>query len=547
MNKNKWILIGLGVAAVIAYDFYVIKPYNQKYQKHLAEQKKTEKPAVDYGQGATPATTTASTPTAEKTSALSTGESATSWNLGADKKIELVSTSSKRQVGFFADGRIGNAIFSDYIVRGSKEKIPVVVQENGFRWITNDVAVQQCLNSLSLSVVGGKTPAVFSATTSAGSCRIEYDIDAQKAGVINSKLSLNGFNGSAGELFFSGTGDPNTGLAQDHHFLTVSVAESVTHIREKDLFKETKLEGKIDWLMWGDRYFSATLLPKGEWNPTVFHKDPAGGENKIVEYGFRYPLVFKAGQASFENQIYFSTRDSDSLIVASPTLPNAVDLGFFGSIANLLLMALRFINNFVNNYGVSIVVLTLLVRLMFWPLNKKVFASGQRMKQVQPEVEKIKLKYGNDKSKAQEMQLEIWNVYKKNNVNPMGSCLPLLLQMPIFFALYGALNHSLDLYQAPFVGWITDLSSPDSFYIFPILWTLSLLAYLKINPTQPTQPGAPDMKWIMIGMNIFIGYLSKDWPSGLTLYLFVSNLVGILQQVMMLRSGKKLLPVQEGV
>jgi YidC/Oxa1 family membrane protein insertase len=184
---------------------------------------------------------------------------------------------------------------------------------------------------------------------------------------------------------------------------------------------------------------------------------------------------------------------------------------------------------------------------MFWPLNKKVFASGQRMKQVQPEVEKIKLKYGNDKSKAQEMQLEIWNVYKKNNVNPMGSCLPLLLQMPIFFALYGALNHSLDLYQAPFVGWITDLSSPDSFYIFPILWTLSLLSYFKINPRQPTQPGAPDMKWIMIGMNIFIGYLSKDWPSGLTLYLFVSNLVGILQQVMMLRSGKKLLPVQEGV
>jgi YidC/Oxa1 family membrane protein insertase len=145
------------------------------------------------------------------------------------------------------------------------------------------------------------------------------------------------------------------------------------------------------------------------------------------------------------------------------------------------------------------------------------------------------------------MNMETLALYKKHKVNPVGSCFPLLLQMPIFFGLYGALNHSLDLFQAPFFMWITDLSSRDPFFVFPALWTISLVAYVFLNPMpQNNQQGMPDMKWIMISMNIFFGYLSKDWPAGLTLYLFVSNLVGITQQMVMQRATKKLQPIQEG-
>jgi len=159
------------------------------------------------------------------------------------------------------------------------------------------------------------------------------------------------------------------------------------------------------------------------------------------------------------------------------------------------------------------------------------------MKALQPQIERIRAKYGNDKSRATEMNQELMLLYKSNKVNPVGSCLPLILQMPIFIGLYGALSHSLDLYQAPFFGWLQDLSSPDPFYVLPVLWTITLLGYTKLNPT-PAQPGMPDMKWVMIGMNIFFGFLAKDWPSGLNLYLFVSNLIGITQQFMFQRATK---------
>jgi YidC/Oxa1 family membrane protein insertase len=175
----------------------------------------------------------------------------------------------------------------------------------------------------------------------------------------------------------------------------------------------------------------------------------------------------------------------------------------------------------------------------------QVFLSGLKMKALQPQIEQLKSKYGTDKSKSDQMNRELIDLYRTNKVNPAGSCLPMLLQLPIFIGLYSALSHSIDLYQSPFYGWITDLSWKDPYYVFPALWTASLLVYVWINPQQPQQPGMPDMKWIMIGMNVFFGWLSKDWPAGLTLYLFISNLLGILQQLM-LKRGQQLKIVQEG-
>ena len=325
------------------------------------------------------------------------------------------------------------------------------------------------------------------------------------------------------------------------------VNDSKKSYRNGDLKKPTLVEGKIGWLAWGDRYFVSALVQQGSWNPFVAFRGLGGTEKEPnILHGFTFPFNGEATSAEYSLGVYFGTRDGDILEKIKPELSGAVDLGFFGFIARILLSALSAINKLFGNFGLSIIVLTLLVRLMFWPLNKKVYESGAKMKALQPEIEKLKAKYGTDKAKAQEMNVQLWNLYRQNKVNPLGSCLPLLLQMPIFFALYGALNHSLDLYQAPFAFWIQDLSSKDPFFVLPVLWTLSLLAYTKINPSQPTQPGAPDMKWIMIAMNLFIGFLSAEWPAGLTLYLFVSNVVGISQQVFMQRESRKLQPVQEG-
>jgi YidC/Oxa1 family membrane protein insertase len=553
MLKSKWFFIGISVVAIVAYDYFVVRPYGEKLKKYQESQKKSTEIV------ASPTGTQNSTnslnqgPVAEsqeKTNSVNLGangamSNSMPWNVSENTKGTRLDFSNQRSVTILEDGRIGKAQFNDFFVRGGQLKTPVVITEFGYRWSSTDSDVQNCLQNL-VSTADSQS-LTLTGKTDRGTCAIKYALDSKISGHVVSSLELNGFTNSKGDLFVSTLGEPSTGLTQDHHFLSTSINGSVSHIKDKDLFKESKFDGQVAWALWGDRYFASTLLPTGKWNPTVFHKQKDLGDKKLVEFGFRYPIALENTRAVYEVDYYFSTRDGEVLDLVRPGLSQAVELGFFGMIANILLMCLRGINVVFNNFGWSIVVLTLLVRILFWPLNKKVFASSQRMKDIQPEVEKIKNKYGNDKSKATEMQAEIWAMYKKNNVNPVGSCLPLLLQMPIFFALYGALNHSIDLYQAPFFGWISDLSSPDPFYIFPVLWTLSLLAYLKINPQQPTQPGAPDMKWIMIAMNIFIGYLSKDWPSGLTLYLFVSNLVGILQQFVMLRGGKKLQTVQEGV
>jgi YidC/Oxa1 family membrane protein insertase len=550
MLKNKWVLIGISVAALVAYDFFVLKPYNQKYQAQVKAQKDLEKsniesPSVVVSKENVQAqAVTSKAPSTPQNKSTGLNGEIKPWEQLSSDKATVLELSGQRKVTIFSDGRIGSAVFGEYFVRESAQKENVKIATKGLRWSSSDLAIQDCLNVLAASA--SEKGAVFSAQTQFGDCKIEMATSGE-TGVVENTLVLNGFAQSSGQVFLSTVENPETGLSQDHHFLTTSIGESVSFIKGDSLFEEATTEGKLDWIVWGDRYFGVSMIPVGDWNPTVFHRAREISGKKNAEFGFRYPVRLENGIASYQTQLFFSTRDPETLDAAKPGLSKAVELGFFGTIANLLMIALRNINVLFKNWGVSIVVLTLLVRLMFWPLNKKVFASSQRMKEIQPEIEKIKNKFGNDKSKAQQMQVEIWGVYKKNNVNPLGSCLPLLLQMPIFLALYGALNHSIDLYQAPFVFWLSDLSSPDKFYVLPVLWTISLIAYMKINPTQPTQPGTPDMKWIMIGMNLFIGFLSKDWPSGLTLYLLVSNLVGLLQQVMMLRSGKKLQPVQEGV
>jgi YidC/Oxa1 family membrane protein insertase len=214
-----------------------------------------------------------------------------------------------------------------------------------------------------------------------------------------------------------------------------------------------------------------------------------------------------------------------------------------------MLWSLKTLNRLFDNFGISIIALTILVRILFWPLNKKAYLSTLKMKEIQPELERIRKKFDTkDRAQVEQMNREIFALYKNKKVNPLGGCLPMLLQLPIFIGLYGALSHSIDLYQAPFFGWLQDLSLPDPYYIFPIIWTLSLLGYLAVNPQamNTNQPGMPNMKWIMIGMNLFFGFLSKDWPAGLLVYLVVSNCVGLSQQYFLMRSNTKPQLLREG-
>lgn len=446
---------------------------------------------------------------------------------------------------------IGRAEFEKFLVRGSKEKKSVKILEDGLRWVSTDPQIALCLAKMQTAPESSREKLVFRSQTSAGSCEIEYGFMGEHGKVSNS-LTLTGFKQSTGFVEFRGRDGLGLGEVLDHNTLIAQIDGSQKKVKEKDLFLRGLYTGKVDWIVWGDKYFVTVLLPRGNFNPNVVYGGTTGNESlkdedKRISFGAQYPIINASNNVTkYEMDMTFSIRDPELLSEIHPTLHKAVDLGWFGSVGRLMLWALKKINSFVHNFGVAIIVLTLVVRMIFWPLNKRVFLSGIKMKGLSPEIEKLKKKYGNDKSRAAEMNQEMMGLYKKHNVNPLGSCLPLLLQMPIFIGLYQALSHSIDLYQAPFFGWITDLSSKDHFYVFPVLWTVTLIAYVFVNPQQNVQQqGMPDMKWIMVVMNVFFGFLSMSWPSGLTLYLFVSNLVGISQQLFFQRAYK-LQPIQEG-
>jgi len=546
--KNKNILsIGLLIAFIFLYSEFVVKPYQKKHTPITTSQSSdtTLPPSINSNTGSTTSNTTVPVSTQPQSNQQSF--------LSDSEKINaaVVNIGEKRNISTFSTGAIGSAELGDYKTRDTQSSI--VLLKDGLKWSSTDKDVQNCLNSMRDLGNHLEFSSQQSAASSQAYCTLKYTPSTSKKGVISTQITLKGFNNSKGFLELRGVDRLGLNNPQDHPTFEYLLDGSKKVVRDKELFQlQTPVQGKISWVAWGDRYFATLLLPRGNFNPNVIHGAVdfnvpySAKDNPLLYFGVQYPLSLSDGTQIVDLDLFFTARDTNLMAVVQADLEKAVELGWFPSIARALIFALNLINKTVGNYGIAIIILTLLARAAFWPLNKKVFESGKRMKALQPEMERIKAKYGSDRSKMNEMNSEVMGLYKKHGVNPMGACLPMLLQLPIWFGLYQALNHSIDLYQAPFYGWISDLSAPDPFFIFPVAWTISLIAYIYINPT-PQQPGQPDMKWMMFAMNLFIGWMSKDWPSGLTLYLFVSNLVGITQQLLMQRAGTKLQPIKEGV
>ena len=220
---------------------------------------------------------------------------------------------------------------------------------------------------------------------------------------------------------------------------------------------------------------------------------------------------------------YVGPKSHEILEQADPELGSIIDLGFFSVIGRVLLVILKWFNSFVGNWGVSIVLLTILVRALVLPFNLASYKSMKKMQKIQPQMKAIRERYKDD---PQTMQKETMALMKTEKANPIGGCLPMLLQMPIFFALFRTLGQSIDLYQAPFMLWITDLSLKDPFYVLPVLLGITMFVQQKITPTAVD----PQQQKIMQFMPIIFSFMMVSLPSGLTLYTFVSTLFGIIQQ-----------------
>ncbi len=290
-----------------------------------------------------------------------------------------------------------------------------------------------------------------------------------------------------------------------------------------DKFKDEKFgSGQMDWVFLGDKYFMTAIIPAKGGEREVYSK-------KISEelYEARLasrPLQIKPGKTGNEEyEIYFGPKDVDILKAAGSRLERAVDLGFFDLLAYPVLLSLKWMYGIIPNYGAVIILLTVIIKVVFWPLSQKSYKSMKEMQKLAPLMEQLREKYKDDKEK---LNKEVIELYKRYKVNPVGGCLPMLLQAPVFFALYTVLNGAVELRHASFVLWITDLSMKDPYYVTPILMGATMFIQQKMTPSTAD----PTQQKVMMFMPIIFTFMFLNFSSGLVLYWLVNNVLSIGQQ-----------------
>nr|MBL0721977.1 membrane protein insertase YidC [Sulfurovaceae bacterium] len=236
------------------------------------------------------------------------------------------------------------------------------------------------------------------------------------------------------------------------------------------------------------------------------------------------PLIFVQGSTNFETKGFIGSKNYESLKRVDPILTDVIEYGWFTFLSKPFFTIIIWIHSFVGNWGWAIILFTLLVKLILFPLSYKGMMSMQKLKDLAPKMKDIKEKYGKD---PQKMNMKMMEMYKKHGANPMGGCLPLLLQIPVFFALYRVLLNADELQGADWILWITDMSKMDPYFVLPILMGASMYFQQKITPTNITDPLQEKIfKFFPVIMTIFF----VTFPSGLVLYWLTNNVLSIAQQ-----------------
>ncbi len=276
------------------------------------------------------------------------------------------------------------------------------------------------------------------------------------------------------------------------------------------------------WIAWLQHYFVTAWIPQpDQTNQVQTRKDSQG--NYII--GFTGPAVTVApgSQGETSATLYAGPKSQDQLEELSPGLRLTVDYGILWFIAQPIFWLLQNIHALLGNWGWSIIALTVIIKLAFFPLSAASYKSMARMRAVSPKMQALKEQFGDDRQKMSQAMMEL---YKKEKINPLGGCLPILVQMPVFLALYWVLLESVEMRQAPWMFWITDLSIKDPFFILPIIMGLTMFIQQQLNPTPPDPMQAKVMKLLPIIFTFFFLW----FPAGLVLYWVVNNCLSIAQQ-----------------
>jgi YidC/Oxa1 family membrane protein insertase len=276
------------------------------------------------------------------------------------------------------------------------------------------------------------------------------------------------------------------------------------------------------WIALVQHYFVAALFPADKTQREYYTRRLDGD---LYAAGVIVPVgaIAPGATGRVEVPLYAGPQDQDHLQAVAPGLQLVVDYGWLTVIAAPLFWVLKLFHGWVGNWGVAIILLTVVIKLIFFPLSAASYRSMAKMKLVTPRMMKLLEQYGDDKVKLNQAMMDL---YKTEKINPLGGCLPILVQIPVFIALYWVLFESVELRHAPFYLWIKDLAAPDPWYVLPTLMMASMIIQTKMNPTPPD----PVQAKVMMIMPLVFGVMFYFFPSGLVLYWFVNNILSILQQ-----------------
>ncbi|WP_068547042.1 membrane protein insertase YidC [Thalassotalea crassostreae] len=290
---------------------------------------------------------------------------------------------------------------------------------------------------------------------------------------------------------------------------------------------------KGGWVGMLQHYFVSAWVPNQSTNNKIYTTYLASTGEAVI--GFRQPAISIApgSEQTTSATFYVGPKDQEKLEKIAEGLDLTVDYGFLWMISQPLFWLLIIIQDFVVNWGIAIICITIVVKTLMYPLTKTQYTSMAKMRKIQPKMAALKERYGDDRQKMSQAMMEL---YKKEKVNPAGGCFPLLLQMPIFLALYWVFIESVELRHAEFGLWITDLSSKDPYFILPILMGASMLLMQKLQPAMSQDPMQQKM---MQWMPVFFTFFFLWFPSGLVLYWFVSNVITIIQMLIIFRGIDK--------
>jgi len=369
------------------------------------------------------------------------------------------------------------------------------------------------------------TPQGYKATKTLTFHRGSYEIDVAHEVVNSGKTPL------AAHAYFQLTRDDKappgtqamvktfTGVAaytEEHKYqkITFSDIEKGKHVLPKSV--------QDGWIGMVQHYFVSAWLPPDKVEREFYARDLGEG---LFSAGVIVPVsaVAPGETARVGMTLYAGPQEQEKLAKLAPGLNLVVDYGWLTIIASPLFWVLKLLHGWLANWGLSIIALTVMIKLLFFPLSAASYRSMAKMKLVTPKLTKIREQYADDRVKMNQAMMEL---YKTEKINPLGGCLPIVVQIPVFISLYWVLLGSVELRYAPFYGWITDLSSADPYYVLPSLMMLSMIVQTKMNPTPPD----PVQAKVMMIMPFIFGVMFFFFPAGLVLYWLVNNLLSIAQQ-----------------